>query len=374
MNILLRWFTKKAVSFVFLLSFLLFTIYGFAQSTCNNINVNACTGGNISQNFNAGNGNFSSASLGYSAVNGRWQLNNPNFLATYTINSSNYTLAMNGVARIGFTFARINGSCTLNPEGFRITVINNLTGLEIARCNNVSFSAGNTVCANISDPALVAGIPVHYVISFRMIFPCFPSSFYFDDFSVGNSAIVAPIPVTLTSFTAKRKDNSVNMEWQTVSEFNNRGFEIERKLQGEEGFETIGFVPSKKPDGNSSDELNYVYKDVNISGDASQYRLKQVDFDGKYKYSDVQIVKGTTAAGRVLIYPNPAAQGTVNIVFDSFTQKDIQLTDINGRVQRKWTGYTSSQLQLKQLLSGIYLLKITDRANNTNLVRKIVVL
>jgi hypothetical protein len=375
MNILLRCFTKPGSYFLFLFSFLLFNIYAVAQSTCvNTANVNACTGGNVSQNFSTGDGNFYSASFAYSAGNGRWELNNPNFFTTYSLNSSNYSLAMNGVARVGFIFGRSRGSCNLSAAGFQIAVINNLTNQVLAQCNSVSFNAGNVVCANISDVDLIAGTPVHFVISFRMRPLCISSSFYIDDFSVGNSAIAVPVPVTLTSFTAKRKDNSVKLDWQTSSEFNNSGFQIERKLEGEEGFQTIAFVPSLKKDGNSNDVLNYSYSDMNISGDASQYQLKQIDFDGKYKYSDVLVVKGTSASGRILIYPNPATQGTVNVIFDSFNKKSIQLTDINGRMQRKWEGYTSGQLQLKQLHPGIYLLNVTDQGTNTKLIRKIVVL
>ena len=375
MNIPLRCFTKHTSFFLFLLLFLVSDVCAVAQSTCaNTANVNACTGGNISQNFSTGNGGFYSGSLVYSAANERWELNNPNFFATYRINSSNYSLAMNGQARVGFVFDRARGGCNLSPSGFQVSVINNLTNQVIAQCSGVSVNAGNVVCVNISDADLIAGTPVHFEISFRMRFPCPSSSFYFDDFSVGNSAIASPVPVTLTSFTAKRKDNSVKLEWQTASEFNNSGFQVERKLEGEEGFETIAFVPSQHKDGNSNDVLDYSYSDVNISGDASQYQLKQVDFDGKYKYSDVLVVKGTTAAGRILIYPNPAAQGTVNVTFDSFNKKNIQLTDINGRVQRKWEEYTSGQLQLKQLRAGIYLLNVTDHATNTKLIRKIVVL
>ncbi|MES1221134.1 MAG: T9SS type A sorting domain-containing protein [Bacteroidota bacterium] len=374
MNILLRCFFKKAPVLFFSCLFSLFVMRGFAQSTCNNITVNACTGGNISQNFSTNNGNFYSNSFVYSGINQRWELNSPNFFATYSINSSNFRLEMNGIARIGFVFGRTSGSCLLTTAGFTVTVINNLNNQILAQCTDVSFSSGNIVCANISDADLVAGIPVHFVLSFKMRPPCFPSTFYFDDFSVGNSASAAPVPVTLTTFTAKRKNNSVNLEWQTASEFNNRGFEIERKPEGEEGFETIGFEPAKTADGNSSDMLNYSYSDVNISANVSQYRLKQTDLDGKYKYSDILFVKGTTEAGRILIYPNPSAQGTVNVVFDSFGKKDIQLTDINGKVQLKWNDYSSGQLQVNKLRSGVYLLNVTDLINNSKTIKKIVVL
>lgn len=375
MNIPLHSFTKNPSFLPFLSLFLLFNFYTGAQSTCTNVaNVNACTGGNVSQNFSSGNGDFYSTSLDYSLANGRWELNSPNFFETYTINSSNYTLAMNGTARVGFVFARASGFCGLSFAGFQIAVINNLTNQVLAQCNSVSYNAGNIVCANISNANLVAGTPVHFQISFRMRPPCFSSSFYFDDFSVGSSAIVAPVPVTLTSFTARRKDNSVKLDWQTASEFNNHGFEIQRKLEGEKEFETIAFVPSHQKDGNSNDILNYSYSDVNISGDASQYQLKQVDFDGKYKYSDILIVKGTSATGRIIIYPNPAAQSTVTVIFDSFSQKDIQLSDISGKVLHKWNEYTSTRLKLEQLHPGVYLLNVWDKATSNKMVKKIVIL
>lgn len=377
MNIFIRCLLKKSRVFVLLSFFSASCFIVKAQSTCtNDPNTNACTGANITQNFDAGNGNFSSTSFAYSSANKRWELSNPASNTTYSITSSNFKLQTSGFAQIGFTTARLMGNCSTTPTIFTISVIQNSNNQVLAQCNlGASTSLNTTICGKVNNAlTLQAGIIVHYVISFTTGSPCSANTLTFDDFSAGANAIPAPVPVKLISFDAKRKDNSVNLGWQTASESTNKGFEIERKIEGEEGYSAVGFVPSKSADGNSSDILNYTYSEINIAGDNSYYRLKQMDLDGRYEYSDELMVKGTGAGSRVLVYPNPSDNGTVNVAFDSFNQKDIQLTDINGKVQRKWTGYTSAQLQLKQLRSGIYLLNVTDKAKNTKLIKKIVVL
>src|SRR6185503_7076249 len=85
------------------------------------------------------------------------------------------------------------------------------------------------------------------------------------------------LPVTLTAFVAERKNDVVQLRWVTATEINNTGFQIERATEKE--WDSIGFVPSQAPDGNSSTALNYAYEDHVSSETTSQYRLKQLDKD-----------------------------------------------------------------------------------------------
>ena len=103
---------------------------------------------------------------------------------------------------------------------------------------------------------------------------------------------IAPLPVELTSFSASIIDNKITLNWQTATELNNFGFEIERSNKNEEIgnfedlnlWEKVGFVGGN---GNSSSPKSYSFTDEIINGGSYLYRLKQIDFDGNYEYSDV---------------------------------------------------------------------------------------
>jgi len=103
------------------------------------------------------------------------------------------------------------------------------------------------------------------------------------------------IPVELTSFTASVVDNSVILNWQTATETNNSGFEIQRLqdykieklsewIPSEQNWETIGFVPGF---GTTTEIRSYSYTDAGLSSGTYLYRIKQIDYDGSYEYSNV---------------------------------------------------------------------------------------
>lgn len=92
----------------------------------------------------------------------------------------------------------------------------------------------------------------------------------------------AVIPVELTSFNIIAKDNSVRLSWETETEINNYGFEIERKIAGSD-FITIGFVSGN---GTTTEPKIYIFTDTDLSNGKYVYRLKQVDFNGMYEYSN----------------------------------------------------------------------------------------
>ena len=127
-----------------------------------------------------------------------------------------------------------------------------------------------------------------------------------------------PLPVELNSFTAKRLHNSVRLDWLTATEVNNYGFEIERcALSAErQAWNKIGFVEGS---GNSNSPKNYSYLDKSISIGVYAYRLKQIDNDGTFSYSnEIEIDLSNLAISYSLNqnYPNP---------FNPVTQIDFSL-------------------------------------------------
>ena len=181
-----------------------------------------------------------------------------------------------------------------------------------------------------------------------------------------------PLPVTFRLFTAGRNKASVAIKWATSTETNNKGFNIQRNTRGV--WETVAFVASQAADGNSASELNYNYTDANNFGGVSQYRIQQVDIDGRSKISEIRSVRGEAQSGRTVVYPNPSNEGTVNVVFDDAKgRRDVIVSDISGRVVKSWKGIVENTLRITNLMPGTYMLRIVNEANGQSSFEKVVI-
>jgi hypothetical protein len=113
------------------------------------------------------------------------------------------------------------------------------------------------------------------------------------------------VPVELTSFTATTIVNEINLNWSTATETNNSGFEILRIAQNDnDKWNTIGFVPGF---GTTTEAKSYSYTDSKVSAGKYTYRLKQIDFDGSFEYSqEVEVeVSAPLTFSLEQNYPNP---------------------------------------------------------------------
>jgi hypothetical protein len=181
------------------------------------------------------------------------------------------------------------------------------------------------------------------------------------------------LPVKLISFNAKRSKEKVHLTWQTATEVNNSGFDIQRKLPNGE-WKTIAFMFSKANDGNSNSILSYEYTDIHSTKGVTQYRLRQVDIDTRSTFSEIRSVHGLEQASRLLVYPNPSTDGKVNIVFDDQQgSRNIIVSDMAGRVVKQFRDITDNSLQIDHLQNGIYTLKITNAQTGTTTVEKLII-
>ena len=130
---------------------------------------------------------------------------------------------------------------------------------------------------------------------------------YLDDIGI---IVYSAVPVELISFTAKVEQSKVMLEWETATETNNYGFELERSLtpplskgEGVSEWAKIGFVNGN---GTTEEIKLYSFVDKNLKQGQYLYRLKQINMDGSYKYSnevEVQIQPGKYSLEQN--YPNP---------------------------------------------------------------------
>ena len=184
----------------------------------------------------------------------------------------------------------------------------------------------------------------------------------------------APLPVDFLSFTARRVNRShVDLRWETATEINNRGFAIQRNI-GNNQWQPVGYIPSEAISGNSSSVISYSFIDPNDHEGISQYRIRQVDLDGRSKFSEIRVVRGYGQKEEIIIYPVPSQDGKVTIVFnDRETTRDLTLTDMHGRTIRQWRSVTGNIFQLDQLRTGIYTISIHDRNRKELTMKKILV-
>ncbi len=112
-----------------------------------------------------------------------------------------------------------------------------------------------------------------------------------------------PLPVELTDFTSKMDNDKVILKWNTATEINNYGFDVERS-NNLSGWVEVGFV---KGNGNSNSPKQYSFVDDNPVGGADlDYRLKQLDNDGNFQYSGITKVKLLPKEFSLFQnYPNP---------------------------------------------------------------------
>jgi DNA-binding beta-propeller fold protein YncE len=128
------------------------------------------------------------------------------------------------------------------------------------------------------------------IASFQQYLPDYPTGLFA---ALNNDSKVAAIgwddilsalvltPVEMTVFTATAEENKVKLKWQTVTELNNSGFEVQRKSENENEFKVLGFVKGK---GNSMMLNEYYFEDLDLTPGVYSYRLKQIDFDGSFEY------------------------------------------------------------------------------------------
>ncbi len=179
------------------------------------------------------------------------------------------------------------------------------------------------------------------------------------------------VPVELTMFSGNYINGTIQLEWQTATETNNSGFDIERRFENT-SFEKIGFVAGS---GSTTVETHYSFTDENPLVGKNYYRLKQIDFSGEFAYSqEIMVeVKGLTDFQLFQNFPNPFNPST-KVQFSVPQQSDVRITlhDILGRElellfdDKVDAGMQEFVVDAGNLASGVYLVRmITGTFNKT---------
>ncbi len=195
-----------------------------------------------------------------------------------------------------------------------------------------------------------------------------------------NPSITVPIqmliaiPVELSSFSAVSERDNVILKWQTATETNNSGFEVQRRSKNE--WQSIGYV---KGSGTTTEYQNYEFRDKSLESGKYWYRLKQIDFDGRYEYSkeievEVDIPREYSISQN---YPNPFNPTTM--IEYSMPEKGnvrIEIYSTTGELMKvlvdgeKEAGYHRVSFDGSQMPSGTYIYKMTANNGSFNQTKK----
>lgn len=184
----------------------------------------------------------------------------------------------------------------------------------------------------------------------------------FSDFTFAKDP--SALPVELESFTAKASGKTILLNWQTKTEVNNFGFNVERRInEGEWNF--IKFIEGHG-NSNSPKEYNYTDKDLFANGSKFQYRLKQIDTDGQFEYSDiVEVEVVPTQYDLSQNYPNPFnPTTTIRFSLPQAAQLKINLYNMLGELVKTLAngtfeiGYHKIVVDASDLPSGTYIYRL----------------
>ena len=176
------------------------------------------------------------------------------------------------------------------------------------------------------------------------------------------------LPVTLISFEGQQIDNDVLLKWNAAQENSFKQYEIERSFGGN-NYIKVGTVAGQNL-------INYQFTDYSVNANSIvYYRLKLIDIDGRFKYSNVVAVRFEQSANSIQVFPNPT-NGNAQLRFATPLQAATIITvyDFTGRIVKKvnaTVGSNITNLNLTGLSAGKYAIKIAD---NRQVITKSVII
>ena len=164
------------------------------------------------------------------------------------------------------------------------------------------------------------------------------------------------VPINYVWFKGYPQSNNNRLAWKVTNSVGNRGFEVERKYEGESTFSNIGFVPAT---GASTAEYGFVDQNLNLSKQVAIYRLKQVDFDGATSYTEICPLTNSHKQ-EIRAYPNPVTGAQFEINLNGRNFNSISISDIAQKQIPVVYTIVSDKIVVNtsEMDAGIYVIKL----------------
>ncbi|MEM6700035.1 MAG: T9SS type A sorting domain-containing protein [Bacteroidota bacterium] len=173
-------------------------------------------------------------------------------------------------------------------------------------------------------------------------------------------------PVEFTRFEAENiESNKVKLIWETASESDNKGFDVERSRDGYK-WETLDFV---KGAGTTLELQKYEWTDDKPYQQINYYRLRQIDFDGDEEYSEIVVVKMANKS-EVALFPNPAGNFFTLDLGEKPTAEEVEIYNVQGRLVRTIPiqyGISRQNIAINGLTAGVYWVVIPSKYNRAQI-------
>lgn len=171
---------------------------------------------------------------------------------------------------------------------------------------------------------------------------------------------LAVLPIKLKSFQAKRELDGVKLYWETAMEVNAREMVVERSSNGNI-FTAIGSVSAKgKP-------TAYNFFDPSLTNSSKYYRLKMVDLDGSFLYSNIVRINESLDFTSLSVYPNPVRSGNLLTVQSTFKEGNIKIMGLNGSVLFDQVWKAGELLNTQGLAAGMYIMQVESNGKSERL-------
>ncbi len=284
------------------------------------------------------------------------------------------------------TFQLGEGNTTPSPEGFFVagggnfsvpgvfSMINNGSDIHIARFEKpMGFSSfytyTNGACGDFSCKENIQGQDCADPANFddRFLAPMSGDTFVRDCFEscdidlADGSNCLAALPIKLLSFTGRNINGINELAWKTATEENSDFFEIQKSTDGL-NFARIGAVDAA---GESLLTLSYTFEDATPALGNNYYRLRMVDLDGTFEYSNIVQI-ATRIEGDIAVYPVPV-HDALYLIYDSDNTGTIQIQVVNTigqtlhtRTENTTQGFNTFELDINQLSTGTYLIQVRN--------------
>lgn len=284
----------------------------------------------------------------------------------------------------GLTYLSDNACITENGNDNNFDSLYRVSGIQ----GTMQVTAGvpvalHTICFTYEDPedfngqTIFVGGTVFGVLFSTLTYNDPPSNepmmpefpFLMDPTSISCLEVLS---VDLLSFEARPNGDKASLRWVTTRELDHAGFEIERSADGAH-FTSIGFVQAQ---GGKEAEAEYHFDDNNPVDGINYYRLKQIDKDGNYSYSEIRTVRFGNPGPKMVVSPNPTTHDLkIAIDGEGETIYKVQMVSASGQViiEDEITFETHvTHLDVSGVPPGVY--SLIAKSDNHTLIEKIVVL
>jgi len=321
--------------------------------------------GDMQLGSSGGGGNF----------NGFLQKTNVSSLDVINVVTPTYQLPGNSTT-IGFGDS-LSGSATIGTVNVTISYVSSTTGTVVTRAfATISPSyAGNgsnhiaVICVAIGTstyPDFPVGGKYRFNIQMTVVQGNNGTGdITFDNFRTTGTLANAPLPVTFISFTAKKTSVGTQLSWQVAAEDNVNHYEVERSFDGY-GYSSIASLRNPKSE-------KYSYLDAGAANTV-YYRVKSVDNDGQYKYSNIARIVNGVESIVINAFPQPVISQLTFQHPVAAKSTTLTLSSIDGRILstlRPATGSTQTLMDMSKLQKGMYLMRFDDGAGNVQTMKVI---